>query len=213
MTAGATTARSPGSEATAPSADQTSARILDAALEQFELLGLRRSTIDDVARRAGVSRITVYRRFARKDRLVEAVIMRELERFLAELDTAVMVLGSVEERMIEGFVVTLRSARHHLLLGRLLRAEPELLLPHLTQRAGVALAMASAFLAERIRDAQDLGDIPAFDAQQVAELVVRLTLSFILTPDSSIALEDELAMRAFARRYVAPLVTRAEPNR
>ncbi|MGY3205700.1 hypothetical protein ACVW19_006215 [Streptomyces sp. TE5632] len=41
--------------------DRMARRILDAALEQFTLLGLRRSSVDDVAKRACVSRVTVYR--------------------------------------------------------------------------------------------------------------------------------------------------------
>lgn len=189
----------------------TSERILDAALEQFARFGLRRSTIDDVARAGGVSRITIYRHFPQRERLVEAVIVRELERFLAQLDGAVIGLDDVEERLVEGFVVTLHAARCHPLLGRLLSIEPELVLPLLTIHGGRPLAIASDYLAQRIHERRDAGDVPERDAQQVAELVVRLTLSFILTPDGAIALDDESAMRAFARRYVAPLATRAEP--
>ena len=48
--------------------DETSTRILDAAFELFSRIGIQRSTMEDVARRAGVSRITVYRRFATKER-------------------------------------------------------------------------------------------------------------------------------------------------
>nr|MDT0664452.1 helix-turn-helix domain-containing protein [Micromonospora sp. DSM 115978] len=62
-------------------ADETRARILDAAYEQFCRTGIQRSTMEDVARRAGVSRITVYRRFATKDVLVEHVVRREFRRY------------------------------------------------------------------------------------------------------------------------------------
>ena len=60
-------------------------RILDAALGQFEDFGLRRSTMEDIARRCGLSRITIYRRFPRKENLVEAVVLRELRNFLGDL--------------------------------------------------------------------------------------------------------------------------------
>ncbi|HVS29076.1 MAG TPA: TetR family transcriptional regulator [Solirubrobacteraceae bacterium] len=192
--------------------DPTTESILDAALEQFELFGLRRSTVDDVARRSGVARVTIYRRFGQKDRLIEAVMLRELRRFLAELDAAVTPLESVEQRMVEGFVVTLRFARRHSLVARLLTAEPETLLPYLTLRGGPLLAIARGFLAERIRQAQDEGDVGDLDPEQAAEVVVRLMLSFILTPESCVPLNDVRQMRAFARRYVAPLVTRSEPS-
>jgi len=61
--------------------DETSARILDAAYEVFCRIGIQRSTMEDVARRAGVSRITVYRRFAAKGTLVDHVVRREIRRY------------------------------------------------------------------------------------------------------------------------------------
>ena len=60
-----------------PGADPTTEAILDAALVEFERHGFRRVALDDVARRAGVSRTTIYRRFANRDELVAAVIERE----------------------------------------------------------------------------------------------------------------------------------------
>lgn len=194
-----------------PAADEVTERILDAATAGFLAFGPRRTTIEDVARRAGVARVTVYRRFGGREALVEAVVLREADRFIAELDAAVMPLPTVDERLAEGFVVTLRLARRHPLLTRLLAAEPEELLPHLTIHGGPALALARAYLAERIREAQAEGQVPQLDPEQVAEVVVRLAHSFVLTPESCIPLEDERAARAFAARYVAPIVTRAEP--
>ena len=117
--------------------DAASEKILAAAVNQAEEFGLRRFTIDDVARRVGVSRVTIYRYFPRKDQLVEAVLMRELRKFLRDIDEAVAPYGTLEERLVEGFVLALTSLREHRLLNRLLRTEPELLLPHLTLRAGV----------------------------------------------------------------------------
>ena len=66
-------------------ADAVTERILDAALGQFEDFGLRRSTMEDIARRCGLSRITIYRRFPKKENLIEAVVLRELRNFLGDL--------------------------------------------------------------------------------------------------------------------------------
>src|SRR3954454_23541699 len=85
----------------------TTERILSAGLEQFEDFGIRRTTMEDVARRARVSRVTVYRRFPGKEHLVAAVIVAEAQRFFAELELAVGALDSVEERIVEAFVHTL----------------------------------------------------------------------------------------------------------
>ncbi len=66
--------------------DQSTEAILDAALVEFDQHGIRRVALDDVARRAGgVSRTTIYRRFANKDDLVSAVMDRENLRLFADI--------------------------------------------------------------------------------------------------------------------------------
>ena len=68
-----------------PGPDASTELILDAAVVEFERHGFRRVALDDVARRAGVSRTTIYRRFANKDELVGAVIERENVRLFADI--------------------------------------------------------------------------------------------------------------------------------
>ena len=60
-------------------------RILDAALIQFERVGVKKTTIEDVARQAEVDRVTVYRRIGSREDLVRAVVAREIQILLAEL--------------------------------------------------------------------------------------------------------------------------------
>jgi AcrR family transcriptional regulator len=186
-------------------ADTTTERVLAGALAQFEDFGIRRTTMEEVARRAGVSRVTVYRRFPGKERLVEAVVLWEAQRFFAELEGAVARLDSVEDRIVEGFARTLAAAREQRLLNRLMRTEPEILLPHLTTEGGPVLAAGRAFLARQMRLAGS--DVPPRETDAVAELVARLVLSFLLTPDSAVKLESPREARRFARRYVVPLMT------
>ncbi|MFF1926524.1 TetR/AcrR family transcriptional regulator [Streptomyces sp. NPDC058221] len=187
--------------------DRTALRILDAALEQFTLLGLRRSSVDDVAKRAGVSRVTVFRRFQTKDKLVEATLLRELGRFFERLDSAVAALATMEERVVEGFVVALRHTRAHPLFGGLLRLEPEVVLPYLTVQGGFSLSATVAYLTGHLQRAQQAEGRPDEDPQPVAELMVRVAVSFLLNPASCIEMDDEDQARAFARRYLAPLLT------
>ena len=61
-------------------------RILDAARAVFEQYGARRANVDDIAAEAGVSRSTLYRRYATKDELLAAVVLRETDTFLDELE-------------------------------------------------------------------------------------------------------------------------------
>jgi AcrR family transcriptional regulator len=181
-------------------------RILDAALEQFTTFGLRRSSVDDVAKRAGVSRVTVYRRFRNKDGLVEACLLREGSRFFQKLDSAVAPLPAMEDRVVEGFVVALRHTRAHPLFGGLLKLEPEVVLPYFTVQGGASLAATTEYLTGHLRRAQQAEGRPESDPRPVAELMVRVAVSFLLNPAGCIELDDEEQARAFARRYLAPLL-------
>ncbi|TDC76782.1 TetR/AcrR family transcriptional regulator [Actinomadura sp. 7K507] len=189
-----------------PESEPQTDRILDAALRSFETYGPRRTTMDDVARESGLGRATIYRRFPTKGDLVTGVLLREARRFFAELDEAVAALPTLEERLVEGFAETLRISREQRLMTRLMVVEPELFLPHATLKAGPLLAAARGYLAGRLRTAQRAGAAPPHvDPEVVAEILIRLTQSLMLTPDGHIPLDDEGA-RDFARRYLLPII-------
>jgi AcrR family transcriptional regulator len=190
-------------------ADAVTGRILDAALGQFEDFGLRRSTMEDIARRCGLSRITIYRRFPKKENLIEAVVLRELRNFLGDLVSVGAPEATPEDRMVERVAFALLYLRNHPLLRRLLRTEPEAILPSLTVNGGPVVDLAREHSAALIR--QDLfgSQAPPAEAerriQTVAELGVRIVLSFILTPSSAIPMDTLEDARTFARDLIAPV--------
>jgi len=187
-------------------ANATSERILDAAVTQAEEFGVRRLTIGDVAQRVGLSRVTVYKYFPGKDQLVEAVLLREMRRFLRDVDEAVAPYGTLEERLVEGFVFALGWLRKHRLLNRLLRTDPELIVPNLTVGAGSVLAAGREFIAGFARREAEDGHLPLADDQieGVSELLARAVLSFLLTPESVLGMRTEAEVRRFAESYLAP---------
>lgn len=190
-----------------PPSDALSEQILDAAREQFMTFGLRRSTVDDVAKRAKVSRVTVYRRIGNKDSLVSACLLREYRRFVVDVDEAVAALPTMEDRLVAGFVAVLKHIREHPLVGGLLRLEPEIMLPFLTLESGPAFLAMREYLADRLRHAQRAEGRPETDPTPVAELMVRITVSFLLNPVSSFELDDDAQVGDFARRYLVPLLS------
>jgi len=185
-----------------PDTDAVGESIVDAALEEFLAYGLRRTNVDAVARRAGVSRATLYRRFEGKDALVQAVLVRESRRFFETIATAVRDLAGAEERLVEGFVVGVRLARQDRLLNRLLASDPEALLPYLTTHGHLVVAAAREFLVRQAANVPAAGRTPA----GVAEVFVRLAISFTLLPQGAIPLDTDDEVRAFARAYLAPLM-------
>lgn len=186
-----------------PDTDDVGESIVAAAFEEFLAYGLRRTNVDVVARRARVSRATLYRRFRDKDALVQAVLVRECRRFFGSIAEAVAGGATVEERLVEGFVVGVRYARADRLLNRLLASDPEALLPYLTTNGALVVAAARDFLVQQGGSEKPVGDrTPA----GVAELFVRLAVSFTLMPESAIPLGSDDEVRAFARAYLAPLM-------
>lgn len=186
-----------------PDTDAVGEAVLDAALEEFLSYGLRRTNVDVVARRAGVSRATLYRRFDGKDALVQAVLVRESRRFFGSIAAAVAEVSTVEDRLVEGFAVGVRYARTDRLLDRLLASDPEALLPYLTTNGGLVVAAARDFLVLQGGASEPVsGRTPA----GVAELFVRLAISFTLMPESAIPLDTPDDARAFARAYLTPLM-------
>lgn len=193
--------------------DDITTRILAATLEQAQLVGIRRTTMEDVARRSGVGRATLYRRFPTKAAVIDAVVLAEARRYLEGSEAARAHAETLEERLLYGTVFTVTFLREHALLKKLLRTEPETILPSLTVDAGAILDFATEHAAAQLRT--DLyGADATTEAQErhlrtVAELHTRLTLSFIVTPHTSINLATLEDTRAYVRTYLLPMVTPA----
>jgi AcrR family transcriptional regulator len=189
-----------------PPTDAVSNRVLDAALELAAASGVHHLTIDAVARRAHVGRMTVYRRFGDKQALVAALGAREGQRCLAELDAASPADAPIAEQVAAGFSTSLRLAREHPLLSRLGRLEPETVLAALTEDGGALFALARDYLAARLRESQRLGVLGPIAVEEAAELLVRLMVSFVLIPESALPLDDEERVRELARRLLVPIL-------
>jgi AcrR family transcriptional regulator len=187
-----------------PGTDELLDRVAAAALAQFAEFGIRRSTIDDVARRAGVSRITVFRRFETKQRLVEVVVAREIRRGVAELANAWHDGESLEQRMLDAFSFTVNFVSGHPMFGRLLRSEPEMLLPLLTVDGAPALALYRSLIAELLRAEIAAGRAATPDPDRVAEVVARLAISLVLTRDGTLSLDDPDSMAALVKHVLLP---------
>ncbi len=185
--------------------DGTAEEILEAAAKEFLEFGLRRTAMEDVARKAGVARVTIYRRFPTKDALVQAVFLREVRRFIAEVEAAIPRGAAFEERLVEGFTAAVRLARANALITRLLSSDPDIVVHYLTAGAKPALDVTRAYLAHHIRTAHKGRSAAGADA--AAESVMRLGLSFLLTRESCIKLDDEKSVREYAKACILPLAT------
>ncbi|MEV6071366.1 TetR/AcrR family transcriptional regulator [Nocardia sp. NPDC052001] len=191
-----------------PEPDSVAAKIVDAAIAEFTEYGIKRVGIDNIARRAGIHRVTIYRHFHGKDEIVTAAAITWSQRFFIRISQMVTDAPTVEERFVNGFALALHGLRAEPLVRRILGADPEFALPYLTTEGGQTLAAVRMFFAVQLRWFFGPEDDTEIDVDGAAELAARLGLSFLMTPDSHFELDDVDEIRRFARRYLAPLLRR-----
>lgn len=187
--------------------DETTDRILVGASEQFRRFGVQRSTMEDVAKRSGVSRITVYRRFATKELLVERTVQHEFRNFFDQFVDALAGATSLEERVELGFATSLRVVRSNPLINALFVADNDMLLSSVVGDDGNTLATVARFLAGQLRLEQEAGNVDrTIDPDLVAEVMVRVCTSFLLIPSHLVDLDDEEQLRSVARTILVPML-------
>lgn len=189
--------------------DGPSTRIVDAALECVSRWGLRKTTLDDVARSAGCSRATVYRQFpGGKPALFEAVAAREVMRLLLECVDHADGAESLEDFIVEAIVTTARYFTQHEALEYLLRHEPEALAPFLSfDRLEPMLVVTRGILApsvERLCDRET--------AEAAIEWGVRMVLSYTFTPSHRVRLTDNGDVHRLVSTYFLPGTTVASSS-
>ncbi len=186
--------------------DPYAERILEAAYDELLEHGLRRTSMDEIARRAGVGRATVFRRFANRDQLLRAVVAREVRRAVAIVDHRIARADSVEERVTTGFLAFVEHLRGHPLLRRLLVTDADAVLPLLTINGDAPLAMARTYIATQLRRDRVAGAAIAADPDELGELLARIALSLVLTPQSVLPLESPDQLAETVRTTILPLI-------
>lgn len=185
-------------------------RIRAAALACIARTGISRTTVDDIAREADVSRATLYRAFpGGKDTLVEAVLGREVHRFFAELAQALARCDGAEDLLVTGVGRALRFLTDHPALRGVLAMEPGLLLSQVAfHRLGPVLDAAAAFAAPHLRPhvRADHPD-PEAAATEVAELLVRVVLTYALEPSPHVDPTDDASVTRLVRQHLLPALT------
>lgn len=188
--------------------DEVDERIMDAALERILQVGIRRSSLEDIARRAGINRITIHRRFAGKENLIEAVLERETRRMLAEVTAIATTAPGVDAQIEETVLYVLTQTRIHTLVTRLLRVAPEEALSFYTVQGERLVGLGIDYITGMLTHAQQAGLIYRYDPSPVAELVARLAHSLMLTPGGggNVDFGDPDQARAFVRAFLVPLL-------
>ncbi len=179
----------------------TRVRIVDAALRCIARQGTQKTTADDVAKEAGLSRATLYRTFpGGKDAVVEAVAETEVARLFSQMAVVMGEAHALEDVVVAGMVEAARVIAGHEALHFVLEHEPGVLLPRLAfAQMDRLLLVASDFTA------------PFFArwlepdrAARAAEWAVRIVLSYLATPSAGCDPTDPDQVRHLVQTFVIP---------
>lgn len=176
-----------------PAADE---RILDAARACVLEYGVRKTTLAEVARRARVSRPTVYRRWADTSALLADLITRE---FRATIADALPDGPHARARIVHGAVDGARRIREHELFVKVFNADTELMLTYIVNRLGRSQQDVLEICAAMIGAGQQDGSVRTGDPGRMSAMLLLIVQSAVqsarmvedvLGPD---ALDTELA--------------------
>ena len=157
---------------------------LDAAREAILAVGWSRTTLTDIARRSGVSRMTLYRRWPDTQTLLADLMTRE---WGVVVEHAVGADGdpapdlSARTRISRGIVATVQALRENALLRRIIDVDPEVLLPYLLDRRGRSQEMVAEGLAALVVEGQRDGSVRAGDPVVLARSLVLAAHGFTLS--------------------------------
>ena len=185
-------------------ADRMTQRILDAALAEAAASGLQRLTVEDVVRRAGVGRMTVYRRYPRREDLVQALQNREVQRFLRAVADGIDRATDRVDSLTEAFIAAAEFARGHPLLRRGGQTDPGSIIEAVAADDARLLALGSAFIARHIHG--DRPGSPSQSARWAADAWARLFVTYVAVPPTDPDFGDDKQLRRFAREVLAPMV-------
>ncbi|WP_462186481.1 MULTISPECIES: TetR/AcrR family transcriptional regulator [unclassified Frankia] len=189
--------------------------VLDAAKASLLAVGVRRTTLTEVARRAGVSRMTLYRRWPDLRSLVGDVMTREWTQVVTAASAMAqagpdggLLDGGLLDDLVEHIIATVEAFRTNPLYLRIIETDPELLIPYLIERRGATQQMILDLLASQFRTAAANGAVRPADPSALALMVLLVVQSFVLSAEALgggvPAATRTAELRRLLRGYLAP---------
>lgn len=179
---------------------------LDAARDCILDLGWRRTTLTEVARRAGVSRMTIYRSWSDMQQLLGDLMTREWAGVVAATVAGEDPGATAVDRLVGDIVGSVRTLRDNELFLRIVELDPELLLPYLLSRRGRSQDAILAMVEGAVAAGQESGEIRPGNPVAIARGLVLAAHGFVL---SSHTMVDDRATEADLDAELTRLLVRA----
>lgn len=181
-------------------ATDTRELIVESAFACFGQQGLQKATIVDIAKRAGVSRSTIYEYFSDKAAIVEACAEHASERFYREMSKAMDRGSSLEDKLCSA-AVFVTQARRVIASEKYFDEDAISLL--LTKDAAVLLRECVEFFAPYLSAARLTGEVRKdLDVEAAGEWFARILFSLFSTPSSTLDMDDPDVTAEFVRAHV-----------
>jgi AcrR family transcriptional regulator len=181
---------------------------LDAAESCYTRFGLAKTTVEDVAQAAGVSRATFYRHFKSRDDLLVAVIAREAGRLAAEAEIQLRRFDDVGSWIVEGMLLCLREIPRRPLLGMLFAPEEVGAASRLLLTSERLLEIGADILRPLFEPARRRGLLrESVEIEALMEWVLRILVSYLTVPSHLARTDAEL--RHLLRVMILPAVLKS----
>ena len=185
------------------------ARLIDAAERCFERFGVMKTTVEDVAAEASVSRATVYRYFPGRDALILGVLLREADRFLDRLRRRIVQAPDIGASLVEGVLFTVDAVRRDPNLALLFTPE---VAGHTVTVMGTSEALfqrTADFLRPLLEAARERGELrEGLDLDEASEWILRAVLSLVTV--RAVGERSPAEQRRFLSTMLVPAIA-AEP--
>ncbi len=174
-------------------------QILEAANECFTQLGIQRTSVQDVARKANVSRGTVYRYFEDRNVLIDAAIEFGAQRFYREVASAMAKKNTLAEQVGAMAETHARILLDHRTRNRLMADDAELM-RHMISDGDTAVRRTTKFLEPYVRAARERGEVgTGVDVAAASEWLARIIWSFSTVNEAQ---TFDMSKPETVRRYV-----------
>jgi AcrR family transcriptional regulator len=167
--------------------------ILDAVAWGIAGVGVRRTTMAEVARRAGRSRSTCYTHFPDVTAAAANLLTRELVGLLAQA-TADADAPHARAELVSRAVYVARRVPEHPVLGRILDLDAELLVPYLTARLGSSQRAILDVVTDTVARGQEDGSVREGDPKLIAFSVLLVAQSFVISARLAAEVHDRRAV-------------------
>jgi AcrR family transcriptional regulator len=181
------------------------ARMLDAAESCLQRFGPAKTTVEDVAQAAGLSRATVYREFGSRDALLLAVAAREADRVAGEAELFLRRFDDVGSWLVEGILFCLREIPKRPLLARFVAPQDLGATGRMVLTSERMLAIGAEILRPIFEPAQRAGLLhDGLELDALIEWVLRILMSYLAVPGPPERSEEDL--RRLLRAMLLPAV-------